>query len=64
MNYAAIWGIIKKEFKASAYQVPEAQFEALCSFLQYRIDNTKQGRINSGKGFKNYSTFDEIYGGE
>lgn len=64
MNYAAIWGIIKKEFKASAYQVPEAQFEALCLFLQHRIDNTKQGRINRGKGFKNYSTFDEIYGGE
>lgn len=62
MNYTAIWGIIKKEFKASAYQVPETQFESLCIFLQKRIDNTKQGRINRGKGHKNYSRFDDIYG--
>jgi hypothetical protein len=62
MNYAAIWGIIKKEFKTSAYQVPETQFEALCVILQKRIDNTKQGRINRGKGYKNYSEFDDIYG--
>jgi hypothetical protein len=61
MKYAAIWGIIKKEFKAHAYQIPETQFEELCSFLQYRIDNTKQGRINKGKGYKNYSSFEEIY---
>ncbi len=62
MNYGAIWGIIKKEFKASAYQIPETQFESLCLFLQKRIDNTKQGRINKGKGHKNYSGFDDIYG--
>lgn len=61
MKYFAIWGAIKKEFKASAYQIPDFQFEHLCDYVKVRIDNTKQGRINRGKGMRNYSSFEEIY---
>jgi hypothetical protein len=61
LKYAAIYGSIKNEFKASAFQIPEHQFVALSSYLQNRIDNTRLGRINRGKGIKNYSMFEDIY---
>lgn len=61
LNYAGIYGAIKKEFKASAFQIPEHQFQKLSTFLQNRINNTKLGRINKGKGIRNYSEFGQIY---
>lgn len=59
MNYAVIYSIIKKEFKASAFQIPEQQFDSLTRFLQKRIDGTRLGKINTSKGIKNYSKFSE-----
>jgi hypothetical protein len=61
LNYAGIYGAIKNEFKASAFQIPEHQFEKLSIYLQDRINKTKLGRINKGKGIKNYSQFEDIY---
>lgn len=61
LNYGAIYGSIKKEFKASAFQIPDHQFQQLKTYLQNRIDNSKLGKINKGKGIRNYSEFDEIY---
>ncbi len=61
LNYAAIYGSIKKEFRASAFQIPENEFVKLSAYLQDRIDKTKLGRINKGKGIKNYSQFVDIY---
>jgi hypothetical protein len=59
-NYAAVHGMIKKEFKASTFQIPFQQFDLLSSFLQKRIDGTKLGRINKSKGLKLFSTFQEF----
>lgn len=57
VKYPVIYSMIKKEFKASAYQVNINQFEHLCVFLQKRIDGTKRGKINKSKGWKNYCLF-------
>lgn len=58
VKYAVIHSIIKKEFKASAYQLPVSQFEELCIFLQRRIDGTKLGKINRSKGRRNFSLYE------
>ena len=57
-SHAAIYAIVKKEFKAHWLHVPRDRFADLVAFLQHRIDRTRLGRINHGKGHKNYSTFD------
>ncbi|OAQ41965.1 hypothetical protein A5893_02270 [Pedobacter psychrophilus] len=61
MNYKAIYSSIIKEFRASAYQIPLSQIEILSNYLKKRIDNTRLGRINQGKGIKNYSSFEDVY---
>lgn len=61
LKYSAIYGSIIKEFKASAFQIPEFQFYDLVSYLQGRINNTRLGRINKSKGIRNYSEYEEIY---
>ena len=61
MKYQLIYGAIKNEFKASAFQVPETQFEQLANYLHDRIDKTRMGKINKSKGYKNYSSFSDIY---
>lgn len=59
LNYPAIYAAIKKEFKASVFQISDNRFDDVALYLQKRIDNTKLGRMNGGKGIKNYSLFDE-----
>lgn len=55
--YAAIYGLIKRQFKADWQHVPVSRFDELADYLQHRIDNTQLGRINRGKGIRNYSAF-------
>jgi hypothetical protein len=58
-TFAAIYAAIKKRFGAKWDMVRLQQFDALTSFLQQRIDKTRQGSINRGKRIRNYSTYDE-----
>lgn len=59
-SYAAIYGEITKRFGAKWDLVPIHLFEDLASFLQSRIDRTMRGRVNRGKGIRNYSTYGEF----
>lgn len=59
-NYAIVHSMIKKEFKASTFQIPIQQFESLIFYLQKRIGETKLGRINKSKGLTLFSTFQEF----
>jgi hypothetical protein len=66
-SYAAIYMIIKRGFKADWERIPLTRFDDLAQLLHDRIDGTQLGRINRGRGVKNYSTFDEYrrtYAGE
>ncbi len=56
-SFAAIYRIIKKEFKADWERIPIARFDELVDLLQRRIDRTQLGSINRGKRIKNYSSF-------
>lgn len=58
-SFAAIYSHIKKFFKADWERIPLSRFDDLVTLLQDRIDRTQLGSINRGKGFPNYSTFDE-----
>lgn len=58
-SHAVIYRLIKNEYKADWERIPLVRFEDLVIFLHGRIDYTKLGRINRGKGIKNYSTFEE-----
>ena len=57
--YPAIYATIKKNFKAEWERIPLVRFDDLVEFLQRRINRTRLGSINRGRGIKNYSTFDE-----
>jgi hypothetical protein len=59
-NYAIVHSMIKKEFKASTFQIPVQQFESLSTYLQKRIEGTVLGRINKSKAMKLFSTFLEF----
>jgi len=61
IKHAVIYNSIKKEFKASVFQIPMNQFESLASYLQQKINKTRQGKINHSKAIKNYSTFEDVY---
>lgn len=59
-SFAAIYSMIEKRYGVKKWEmVPLSQFDDLCGRLQERIDKTRQGCINRGKGIKNYSTSDE-----
>lgn len=58
-SHAAIYGWIKKRYKADWERIPLVCFDDLVERLHDRIDHTQLGSINRGKGIKNYSTFDE-----
>ncbi len=58
--FAAIYTEIKRKFGAKWDHVPLSRRSSLISFLQARIDNTMLGRINGGKGRRNYSTMEEF----
>ena len=54
---AAIHSHIKKAYRVGKWElVPITRFHELCTMLQGRIDETRLGSINRGKGYKNYST--------
>lgn len=59
-SFPAIYSEIKKKFGAKWDHVPLSRRGDLVAFLQARIDNTMRGRINSGKGWRNYSTLEEF----
>ncbi len=61
-SYGFIYRFIKSRFKADWERIPLERFDDLIYLLQHRIDGTQLGRINRGKGIKNYSTFDEYRG--
>lgn len=58
-KYIAIYNAIKRQFKSEWKLISQTQFEELVLFLQSRIDNTKQGRINKAKQVRNYHSFEE-----
>lgn len=58
-SYAAVYTMIKRRFGAKWEMIPLHQFDEAIVLLQQRIDKTRQGSINRGKGFSNYSTYEE-----
>lgn len=59
-SFAAIHSLIKKRFRVGKWElVPIGRFDELCALLQDRINGTMLGRINQGKGQKNFSTLAE-----
>lgn len=59
-SFSVIWTTLKHQFKAPSYQrIPISKFDEVVAFLQGKIDNTMQGRINKSRGIKNYSSFEE-----
>jgi hypothetical protein len=57
--FPAIFAKLKKLFGAKWDMIPVSSFERVVLYLQGRIDGTRQGRINTSKGYPNYSKFDE-----
>jgi hypothetical protein len=57
--FPAIYSAIKKDYGAKWDLIALHQFEDLSIYLQRKVDRTRQGSINRGKGIRNYSTFDE-----
>ena len=58
-KYMMIYITLKREFKGDWKLLPTERFVELASYLQYRIDKTRLGRVNKSRGIKNYSTFEE-----
>lgn len=57
MKYSLIYIAIKREIGFKWDETPCERFEALCTFLQKRIDDTRLGRMRKRSGMKNYSTY-------
>ena len=57
-SFPAVYTDIKNKFGAKWDHVPLSRCSALITYLQARIDNTMLGRINGGKGQRNYSTLE------
>jgi hypothetical protein len=58
-RYPAIYEAVKREFGAKWDLVSVARFDDLVAYLQDRINQTRQGKINKGKSVRNYSTYEE-----
>lgn len=58
-KYQAIYSRVKKMFGAKWDLISLNSFPSLVLYLQKRIDETRQGKVNQSKGYRNYSTFDE-----
>lgn len=59
-KYTIINNAIKKEFGVDSYTFVQIEkFYDLINYVQMRIDNTIQGRINKSRGIKNYSSLQE-----
>lgn len=59
-SYGAIYTNIESNFGMKYDLIPIDKAHELFSYLQKRIDKTRQSLINKGKGYKSYSTFDEF----
>lgn len=58
-SYPAIYADIKKTFRAKWDHISTTRFDELCQYLQFKIDRTMVGSMNRGKGYANYSSFEE-----
>lgn len=58
-RFPAIYATLKKRFGTKWDMVPLATLQRLVDYLQGRIDDTWQGRINRSKGYPNYSSFSD-----
>ncbi|MCZ7604000.1 MAG: HNH endonuclease [Melioribacteraceae bacterium] len=59
-NYGAIYRNIESNFGLKYDLVPINRADELIIYIQNRIDKTRQARINKGRGYKSYSTFEEF----
>ena len=57
--FPAIYAHLKKVFGAKWDMIPSSRFNDVAEHMQRRIDGTRLGRINTGKGVPNYSDFAE-----
>jgi transcription elongation factor Elf1 len=59
VRHPVLYKSIEREFGAKWDNLPEERFEALVSYLQRRIDNTRLGKNRKARGQARYSAFDE-----
>jgi len=59
-SYPAFYAKIKKDFGVKWDYIPVSRFEDLADYIQKRINKTKIGCINKGKGYKSYSSFEDF----
>jgi hypothetical protein len=60
MKYPVIYRAYQRHVGYNVSETPLEKFDEACRYLQERIENTKQGRINRGMGKKLYDSFDEF----
>lgn len=58
-SHVAIYADIKKRFGARWDENSVEKFPDITAYVQWRIDRTMLGSINRGKGYPNYSTYEE-----
>ena len=58
-NHGVIHSNIASKFKAKTFFIPEGRFDELVVYLQGRIDQTVQGRVNRKRGRRSYSSFEQ-----
>lgn len=58
-KYMAIHSALKREFKGDWKLLHQSRFHELVAFLQRRVNNTRQGRINKAGGIRNFHAFGE-----
>lgn len=58
-KYMAIYNGIRREFGSKWQVLSEERFEAFCTYLCRRIDNTRVGRIRKKRGQKTYHSYEE-----
>jgi hypothetical protein len=59
VRYAVLYKSIEREFGAKWDNLADGRFEALVSYLQRRIDNTRLGKTQKARGQARYSSFEE-----
>lgn len=59
-KYGAISGNIESEFRSPWRLLPLEMADAVFRYLQDRIMRTRQARINKGKGYRAFSTYEEF----
>jgi len=59
LKYMLIYNALKREFKGEWKLLAVARFNDVVAFLQGRIDRTRVGKSNRGKGVPNFRSFAE-----